>query len=325
MPQPILIVAPANDVHALTVQRVLEKDFSAESIIWATAQLSENERINFYPRETEDPFHLKLDQCLLRRTGIHSIWWRRPNGFAATRGAAGGAVSNFNRNEYSALLHGALSSLDVPILNDPYVETRASRKPFQLSVAHGLGLNIPETIISNDPQAIQTFWERRGRNCIYKTLTPMEGRLLETRRLTATDFDEIHKVRHAPIIVQEVVQGLDIRINVIGNELFAAEAAPTIQQAELDCRIDPKVKWEKHVIDEALQRDMRTLVRRLGLHYGSIDMRRTPEGKYVFFEINPSGQFLFIEIDTGHPLSSAMAAMLLSARSETQSNCIGSQ
>ena len=106
---------------------------------------------------------------------------------------------------------------------------------------------------------------------------------------------------------------------MIGDELFGAEATPTIQQAKLDCRIDPGVKWEKHVIDEALQRDVRSLVRQLGLHYGSIDMRRTPEGKYVFFEINPSGQFLFIEIDTGHPLSDAMAAMLLGARSETQS------
>lgn len=313
MPKPVLIVAPVNDLHALTVQRVLEKDFSAEAIIWDTARLSEDERITFYPREAEEPFHLKLDQCFVRRSGIQSIWWRRTNGFAASQGAAAGAVSNFNRNEYSALLHGAVSSLDVPILNDPYAQTRAGRKPFQLSVAHGLGLNIPETIISNDPQAIRTFWEGRGRNCIFKTLTPMEGRALETRRLTAADFEEIDKVRHAPIIVQEIVQGLDIRINVIGNEIFGAEAAPTTEEAELDCRIDPKVKWEKHAIDEALQRDLRTFVRRMGLHYGSIDMRQTPEGRYIFFEINPSGQFLFIEIDTGHPLSNAMAAMLLSA------------
>jgi len=316
MPQPILIVAPANDLHALTVQRVLEKNFSAESIIWDTERLSRNERIAFYPREAEEPFRLKLDQCSVSNTGIHSIWWRRPNGLAASRGAAG-AVSNFNRSEYSALLHGALSSLDVPILNDPYAETRAKRKPFQLSVAHGLGLNIPETVISNDPRAVQTFWERQGRNCIYKTLTPMEGGLLETRRLTAADFDDIDKVRHAPIIVQEIVKGLDIRINVIGDVIFGAEAAPTIKEAELDCRIDPKLKWEKHAIDEALQRDLRAFARRLGLHYGSIDMRLTPEGTYVFFEINPSGQFLFIEIDTGHPLSDAMAAMLLSARSGT--------
>jgi glutathione synthase/RimK-type ligase-like ATP-grasp enzyme len=322
MPQPVLIVAPANDLHALTVQRVLEKDFSAESIIWDTARLSKNERIAFYPREAEELFQLKLDQCSIRHTEIQSIWWRRPNGFAKSKGADAGAVSNFNRNEYSALLHGALSSLNVPILNDPHAQTRANRKPFQLSVAHGLGLNIPETIISNDPQAIQAFWESRGRNCIFKTLTPMEGRLLETRRLTAADFDEIDKVRHAPIIVQEIVQGLDIRINVIGNEIFGAEAAPTTQDAELDCRIDPRVKWEKHAIDEALQRDLKALVKRLGLQYGSIDMRQTPEGRYVFFEINPSGQFLFIEIDTGHPLSNAMAAMLLTARSETQSNGI---
>jgi glutathione synthase/RimK-type ligase-like ATP-grasp enzyme len=324
MPQPVLIVAPENDLHALTVQRVLEKTFSAESIIWDTARLSQNERITFYPRESEEPFHLELDQGLVRGTAIQSIWWRRPNGFAISQNAAASAVSAFNRNEYSALFHGALSSLDVPILNNPYAEMRASKKPFQLSLAHGLGLNIPETIISNDPRAIRSFWERRSRNCIYKTLAPMQGRLLETRRLTATDFDEIEKVRHAPIIVQEIVQGLDIRINVIGHEIFGAEAAPTTEQAELDCRIDPRVKWEKHSIDEELKRDLRAFVRRLGLHYGSIDMRRTSEGRYVFFEVNPSGQFLFIEIDTGHPLSDAMAAMLLSAGSETQSNCIGS-
>ena len=323
MPEPVLIVAPANDLHALTVQRVLEKNFAAESIIWDTSQLSKNERISLYPREAEEPFHLKLDQCFVRGTGILSIWWRRPNGFVTSRGAATNSVSNFNRNEYSALLHGALSSLAVPILNDPSMEMRASRKPFQLSVAHSLGLSIPETIISNDPHAIQTFWEKRDQNCIYKTLTPMEGRLLETRRLTEADFDEIDKVRHAPIIVQEIVQGLDIRINVIGNEIFGAEVVPTTLEAELDCRIDPRVKWEKHAVDEALQRDLRAFVRRLGLDYGSIDMRRTLEGRYVFFEINPSGQFLFIEIDTGHPLSDAMAAMLLSPQSGTRSNGIG--
>ena len=314
MPCPVLIIAPADDVHALTVQRVLERSFSAEAIIWDTARLSENEWMSFYPRETKEPLQLKFGPCTVTNTGIHSIWRRRPNGFVSTKGVTTNPVTNFNRNEYSALMHGALSALDVPILNDPYAEARANRKPFQLSVAHGLGLHIAETIVSNDPGAIRVFWERKEQNCIFKTLTPMEGRLLETRRLSAADFDEIDRVRHAPIIVQEIVHGLDIRINVIGNDLFGSEAAPTTKEAELDCRIDPRIKWEKHTVDKAVRPLLRALVKRLGLHYGSIDMRLTPEGKYVFFEINPSGQFLFIEIDTGHPLSNAMAAMLLGAR-----------
>lgn len=117
--------------------------------------------------------------------------------------------------------------------------------------------------------------------------------------------------RHAPIIVQEIIPGLDIRINVIGTEIFGASAITTTKEAELDCRIDPKVKWEKHAIGKNLQQVVEAFVKTLGLQYGSIDMRLTPEGTYVLFEINPSGQFLFIEIDTGHPLSNAMAALLL--------------
>jgi glutathione synthase/RimK-type ligase-like ATP-grasp enzyme len=311
MPQPVLIVAPINDVHALTVQRVLELNFATEAIIWDTSLLSDNEWLSFYPREKAEPFHLKLHHHSVKNTGIHSIWWRRTNGFTQMQGAAASKVANFNKSEYTSLLHGALSSLDIPIINDPHAEARANRKPLQLSVAHSLGLAIPETIISNDPAAIQLFWQKKDQNCIYKTLTPMEGRLLETRRLTAADFAEIDRVRHAPIIVQEIIPGLDIRINVIGAEIFGASAITTIKEAELDCRIDPKVKWEKHAIGKKLQQAVEAFVKKLGLQYGSIDMRLTPDGTYVLFEINPSGQFLFVEIDTGHPLCNAMAALLL--------------
>jgi hypothetical protein len=54
-----------------------------------------------------------------------------------------------------------------------------------------------------------------------------------------------------------------------------------------------------------------SLVRALGLHYGCIDLRQRPDGTYVFLEVNPAGQFLFIEIDTGQPLTRSMAELLL--------------
>jgi hypothetical protein len=51
-------------------------------------------------------------------------------------------------------------------------------------------------------------------------------------------------------------------------------------------------------------------MRRLGLVYGAIDMRRTPDGSYVFLEVNPSGQFLFIEELTAQPLTTSLARLL---------------
>lgn len=45
--------------------------------------------------------------------------------------------------------------------------------------------------------------------------------------------------------------------------------------------------------------------------YGAIDMRRSPDGAYTFLEINPAGQWLFIEEKTGQPISEAIAAWML--------------
>lgn len=311
MPKPILIVAPRNDVHALTIQRVLEVDFATEAIIWDTSLLSENELLSFYPKHKNEIFHLDLLYNLIKGKDIHSIWWRRTNGFNKLPKSLNDKVVNFSKNEYSSLLYGSVSSLNIPIINNPYAETFANRKPYQLSVAHNLCLTIPETIISNDPSAIKKFWSENDQNCIYKTLTPMSGQMLETRRLTEPDFAELDKVRHAPIIVQEAITGLDIRINVIGSQVFGASVKTNIKESELDWRIDPSVKWEKHDIDRKLQDTLCLFVKNLGLYYGCIDMRLTPNGNYIFFEINPSGQFLFIEIDTEQPLSNSMAQLLM--------------
>ncbi len=55
---------------------------------------------------------------------------------------------------------------------------------------------------------------------------------------------------------------------------------------------------------------LRDLMRRLGLVYGAIDMRRTPDGQYVFLEINPAGQWLFVETFSGQPITASLARLL---------------
>ena len=61
-----------------------------------------------------------------------------------------------------------------------------------------------------------------------------------------------------------------------------------------------------------------TLMRRLGLEYGAIDMRRTPDGRHVFLEINPAGQFLYVELMTGQKIAAALASDLV--RSSRKAN-----
>ena len=52
-------------------------------------------------------------------------------------------------------------------------------------------------------------------------------------------------------------------------------------------------------------------MRRLGLLYGAIDLVETPDGRHVFLELNPSGEFFWLEQQPGLPISAALADILL--------------
>ena len=53
------------------------------------------------------------------------------------------------------------------------------------------------------------------------------------------------------------------------------------------------------------------LVRALGLCFGALDLILTPQGEYVFLEVNPNGQWAWIEDFTGLPISDAIAELLM--------------
>jgi glutathione synthase/RimK-type ligase-like ATP-grasp enzyme len=114
-----------------------------------------------------------------------------------------------------------------------------------------------------------------------------------------------------------VPKRVELRITVVGDQVFAAEIH---SQKAKRTRID----WRRydlahtphypHTLPDEVRRSCVELVRRLGLCYGAIDMVLTPDGRYVFLEINPNGQFLWIEQLTGMPISDAICDLLASGR-----------
>ena len=80
----------------------------------------------------------------------------------------------------------------------------------------------------------------------------------------------------------------------------------------VDCRIDiASARIEAVALPPDIETLVRALTRRLGLVYGAIDMRLAPDGRYVFLEINPAGQWLYIEVVSGQPIAVTMARALL--------------
>jgi glutathione synthase/RimK-type ligase-like ATP-grasp enzyme len=173
-----------------------------------------------------------------------------------------------------------------------------------------IGLSIPKTIISNDRDEIIAFLERVER-AICKTLVCDYPHSIPTRPCVADDFAEPINVSLAPTIVQERIDcKADIRVCVIGNEVFAGQLVRANADQEVDWRMTPH-GWQRHELPNELGEKLLRLTQKLGLETASIDLRLTHAGDYKFFEVNPSGQFLFLEIDAGLPLSDRFAKYLV--------------
>jgi glutathione synthase/RimK-type ligase-like ATP-grasp enzyme len=130
------------------------------------------------------------------------------------------------------------------------------------------------------------------------------ARRLEPRQLAD---DHLRHLAYAPVTVQEEVPGTNVRVFVAGRQVFACD----VRTDAVDFRDD--VDAEITACD--LPADVRDWCLRaakaLELVWTGIDLRRTPEGRYVFLEANPSSMFLAFETRAGLPLTEALARLLL--------------
>ena len=107
---------------------------------------------------------------------------------------------------------------------------------------------------------------------------------------------------------------VDLRITVVGEEFFAAAVHSQELPYALDFRLfleqGPGVRMDPTELPDEVEEALLRLLKHAGLRYGAIDMRRTPDGRHVFLEVNPAGQWLLVEEVTGQPITAAMARLL---------------
>ena len=249
-----------------------------------------------------------------------AVWWRRVASFTVDPSITRGEHNAFAHSETTQALNGMLDSLSCPWMNPREADSAAHHKPYQWTVAQALGLKLPRTLVTTDAEAAREFIDRlRPAKVVFKAFLAAIQEWRETRLVEAEDMARLDLVRYAPVIFQEYVPGVDLRITMIGDEIFAAEIDARNTSYEIDMRM---VVGESLVapvtLPDALQTRLRNLQHRLKLVYGAIDMRRTAAGEYVFLEVNPAGQWLFVEQRTGLPITKALADYLCAVSDKHQ-------
>lgn len=246
---------------------------------------------------------------------ITAVWWRRPQPFSLPAKITDPVHRRFATSEATTAFAGLYQAMDALWVNDPVRDEAAHHKPWQLALAQQIGLAIPVTLMTNDPEEARDFWQRHEGNVIYKQFRALPDAWRETRRMRTEDMAFAENIRTTPVIFQRFVDAVaDIRVTVIGNEIYAAGADPRTGEYPIDFRFNMDLKWEAHALPPTVEDMLRQLMRRLGLEYGAIDLRLTPDGQYVFLEINPAGQFLWIELATGQKIAETLAAHLARAQ-----------
>lgn len=244
-------------------------------------------------------------------TGLRAMWWRRPQPFALHDDVRSPQDRGFAHGEVAAAVSGLWSCLPATWVNDPDRDEAGSRKMWQLQVASRLGLRVPRTCMTNDPARAREFLRREPGRVIFKPFSGTPATWRETRPVREADLDLIESVRYAPVIFQEAVAGSDVRVTVVGTDVFAAELRTEESGYAYDFRVDTHhCPTAAHDLPDHVTTGLLRLMEVLGLWYGAVDLRRTPDGDYVFLEINPAGQWLFVEYATGQPIAAALAALL---------------
>jgi glutathione synthase/RimK-type ligase-like ATP-grasp enzyme len=198
-------------------------------------------------------------------------------------------------------------------VNPPASDEIAHHKPLQLARAQEVGLPVPRTLITNDPDDARRFVDEVGPGrTVYKTFVATEENWRETRIIRSEEVALLDSVRLAPVIFQEYVAAVaDLRVTVVGDRLWPTQIVAGGSSYAVDYRMDMGAAEfsPTHLPDDVAEKLM-LLMKRLDLVYGAIDLRRTPEGEHVFLEVNPAGEWLFVEERTGQPLTAAMADLL---------------
>jgi glutathione synthase/RimK-type ligase-like ATP-grasp enzyme len=206
---------------------------------------------------------------------------------------------------------------------DPATRLRhAEHKQLQLQVARKVGLEVPRTLVSNDADAVRAFFEECSGRVIAKMMTGFavveDGleKVVFTNPLKAEDLKSLDQLALCPMTFQEHLEkSLELRVTIVGERVFAASIdSNRLERSRTDWRREGVAligDWKPYDLPDDIEKGLLALMDAFGLNYGAIDIIVGPDGRHVFLEVNPAGEFFWLDRDGGMPISEAIADVML--------------
>jgi len=243
---------------------------------------------------------------------ICGAYYRRPSAFSLP--AMNAADRQWAELEARVGLGGLLAT--VPNwLNHPNRIGYAEYKPVQLATAGTAGLRVPRTLITNDPDAAQRFARQIG-PVVYKPFSSaleQDGRrmFVYTSPVAAEDLadDAIRLTAH--LFQEHLEKAYEVRLTVVDEAFFAAALTSRSAAGQIDWRSDyDAIDYAVTSVPASVREGVCRMMAALGLRFAAADFVVTPAGEWYFLDLNPNGQWAWIEHETGLPICAAITTAL---------------
>ena len=201
-----------------------------------------------------------------------------------------------------------LEVIPCTVVNRVRASTSNDSKVYQALLAQKFGFRTPKSLVTTDPGAVEKFYRDCNRKIIFKSLSSVRSivRLLEEK-----DFERLPLLQNGPTQFQEWIDGTDYRVHVVGTETFATKIVSKAKDYRYARREGKSIEATSVEIPGNVSEACIEMTKRLGLELSGVDLRRTADGDWICFEVNPSPGFLFYEASTGQPISKAVANRLM--------------
>ena len=252
-----------------------------------------------------------------------AVWYRKPVDPAPPSAFKDEAARKIVLQETLEFLSYPGCMGDARWINNPQDNLRAQRKFPQLRMAQQMGLAVPRTLITNDPDRARAFQGQIGGALTCKSMKAQafeqgeKTSFIFSRRVEAKEFDQYAgEVAHCPTLLQEyVAKDHELRVTIFGEKTFCCRIdSQSVESGETDWRrVDPfKLPHAIIELDPMIEAALKRMLAAYHLRFGAFDLIVTPTGETVFLELNPNGQWLWIELITGAPMAEAMFDLLVS-------------
>ncbi|MBX9253578.1 MvdD family ATP-grasp ribosomal peptide maturase [Desmonostoc muscorum CCALA 125] len=265
---------------------------------------------------------LSVDDQTLDLNEVSAVWYRRIAIGSKIPDSMDKQLRQASMKESRITIEGMIASINGFHL-DPLPNIRqAENKQLQLQIARKLGLDTPRTLTTNNPVAVKQFAQECHQGIITKMLSSFaiydeQGRekVVFTNPISSEDLDNLDGLNFCPMTFQEKIpKALELRTIIVGKRvLTAAVDSQALDKARYDWRKQGVAllnAWETYTLPGDVEEKLLKLMAQFRLNYGAIDIILTPDGRYIFLEVNPVGEFFWLERCPGLPISEALAEVL---------------